>query len=250
MGRERESDSPSCASLKLILCSGLPAVFSQHSVLSPGNPLHHTQQRRQHLCSQRCRRWYLANLPGQLNVRQCVSQIQDGAQYLSSAAVQRKRERERRQTGGAGARLSSKMAANFPFASNVWIFILFFCLLPLPLLLYLLTVNATRIFCIGNLASFSDSCRYVFFYFSCTLLHLLRKGVGGVSWPSLCVLCALSRYWATKLRYKQQQQQQQRKLAIQTEISLQLKPGPVRNTFTQDTAHSTEHTHTHTCTQM
>lgn len=91
---EKETDSPSCGSLKLILGSGLPAVFSQHSVLSPGNPLHHTQQRRQHLCCQRCRRWYLANLPGQLNVRQCVSQIQDGAQYLSAAAAQRGGERE------------------------------------------------------------------------------------------------------------------------------------------------------------
>lgn len=95
---EKETDSPSCGSLKLILGSGLPAVFSQHSVLSPGNPLHHTQQRRQHLCCQRCRRWYLANLPGQLNVRQCVSQIQDAAQYLSAAAAaQRGGEREREQ---------------------------------------------------------------------------------------------------------------------------------------------------------
>lgn len=91
----KERDSPSCGSLKLILGSGLPAVFSQHSVLSPGNPLHHTQQRRQHLCCQRCRRWYLANLPGQLNVRQCVSQIQDGPQYLSAAAAQSWGERER-----------------------------------------------------------------------------------------------------------------------------------------------------------
>lgn len=164
-----------------MLGSGLPAIFSQHSVvLSPGNPLHHTQQQRQHLSLSSL---ILLYIPGQLNVRQCVSQIQDGLQYLSAAAAAAVRE------GCEGGkqcwqRVKQPNGCKFSFFLQCLNFHFVFLALLLPLLLlYILLymcvcVFATRIFCIGNLASFSDSCRYVFFYFSCTLLHLPQGQCG------------------------------------------------------------------------